>query len=361
MNKLLGFSLGALVLIPYLFVPVTAQEIHRDVREVVKAQVIKVISETEQFHPGLDVTNQLQVIEVEILEGPEDGKIVEVENDYFQLEAGDVFFMNHIVDINGYEFYTVSEPDRSFILTVFVALFVGVVLAFGRWQGLRALAALAASFFVIFYILIPQLRAGLSPVFLSMGVAIAILAIAMVITHGFNKKTISAFLGTMVAILLTGVLGWIGVKSAQLSGFVSDDVVYLNLGTGGTLDLGGLLLGAIIIGALGLLDDVAITQASAVKEFFEVNVSPKEAYRKAMNIGREHVGALVNTLALAYAGVALPLLLLFSTSEAPLVLIINREVFASEIIRTVVGSIGIVLAVPITTLISVLILSRDKK
>ncbi|MEX2054364.1 MAG: YibE/F family protein [Candidatus Colwellbacteria bacterium] len=348
----------ALLLVTFLISPALAQEVHQDVREVVRARVIEIISETEEFHEGLDLTSKVQLIKAEILEGSKQGEVVEVESDFFHLEEGDVFFMNYLITINGHELYTISEPDRGPTLIIFTLLFVAAVVIFGRWQGVRALLSLVASFFIILYLLVPQLMLGAPPIITSIGLSILILAVAMSITHGINRKTIAAFLGTMFAIIFTGILGWVGVKYAQFSGYTSDDVVYLNLGTGGELNLSGLFLGAIIIGALGLLDDIAITQAAAVKEFLDSKISRKETYKKAMRIGREHVGALVNTLALAYAGASLPLLLLFSMSESPLALILNREIFASEIIRTIVGSIGLVLTVPITTLIATILLAK---
>lgn len=148
---------------------------------------------------------------------------------------------------------------------------------------------------------------------------------------------------------------------AKLSGFGSDEAVYLNFNTHGSLDFAGLLLGGIIIGTLGVLDDIAITQTAVVRELLHTdgNLTKKDIYRKALNVGREHVGALVNTLALAYTGASLPLVLLLSQSTMPALFLINSEVFATEIIRTVVGSIGLIMTVPITTALAVLYLSKS--
>jgi uncharacterized membrane protein len=163
-------------------------------------------------------------------------------------------------------------------------------------------------------------------------------------------------------VILTGVLAYIGVTFAHLTGFVSDEAVYLNLNTKGTLDFAGLLFGGIMIGALGVLDDIAVTQAAVVSELYNSasHLSKKEIYIKALRVGKEHVGALVNTLALAYTGASLPLLLLFSTSDSSISSIINREIFATEIIRTVAGSIGLILTVPITTMLAVWLLKGYK-
>lgn len=163
----------------------------------------------------------------------------------------------------------------------------------------------------------------------------------------------------MTGVVATGILAYIGVEAANLTGFASDEAVYLNFNTPG-LNFSGLLLGGIIIGALGVLDDIAVTQAAVVSELYgsSPNISRKEAYKRALRVGKEHVGALVNTLALAYTGAALPLLLLFSTSDSTVSSIINQEVFATEIIRTITGSIGLILTVPFTTLLAVFFLEK---
>ena len=193
-------------------------------------------------------------------------------------------------------------------------------------------------------------------------VAGLILFFAIFFTHGFNIRSIVAYGGTMAAVFLTGLFAYVSIQGVDLSGFSSDETVYLNLNTGGELDFVGLLLAGIIIGALGVLDDIAVTQVAVVREFFSAGIeNKKEIYRKAMRVGREHVGALVNTLVLAYTGAALPLLLLFSLSESGTLSIVNREIFATEIVRALVGSIGLIMTVPITTLLAVYVLSKYRQ
>jgi uncharacterized membrane protein len=161
---------------------------------------------------------------------------------------------------------------------------------------------------------------------------------------------------------LTGILAYLGVTLARLNGLASEEAFYLNLNTSGTLDFAGLLLGGIMIGVLGVLDDIAVTQAAVVSELYNSasHLSRKEIYKKALRVGKEHVGALVNTLALAYTGASLPLLLFFSMSDSSISSIINQEIFATEIIRTIVGSIGLILTVPITTFLAVYFLKGYK-
>jgi uncharacterized membrane protein len=166
----------------------------------------------------------------------------------------------------------------------------------------------------------------------------------------------------MFAVFITSLLATWAVYITKLSGFSEEASVYLNFNTGGNLNFSGLLLGAIIIGVLGVLDDIAVTQSAVVTELFDSNknISRHEVYRRAMRVGKEHVGALVNTLVLAYTGTALPLLLLFSIYEYKFTTVINMEIFATEIIRTIIGSIGLVLTVPIVTLLAVVYLKDYK-
>jgi len=193
-------------------------------------------------------------------------------------------------------------------------------------------------------------------------VAGGILFAAIFFTHGFNRESLVAYGGTMIAVLITGVLAILSVHGSDLSGFNVEESVYLNFNTGGTLDFTALLLGAIIIGVLGVLDDIAVTQAAVVAELFDSNkgMTRREAYKRAIRVGREHVGALVNTLVLAYTGASLPLFMYFYLSLATFGSSVNSELFATEIVRTIVGSIGLVLTVPIVTFLAVLYLKGYK-
>lgn len=340
------------------FTPATfsAQEIIQDKVEILRAKVVEVSNQEERKIPGTDVTTTYQTIDAEILEGEKKGQIVTIENDFLVLTKGDKFFLRYSIDgFHGTEIYTVRDIDRRGVILGFVALFALVIIIFSGKQGLRSIISLAGSFFVILYVLVPSLLKGYPPVQTSIVIAAVILFLAIFLTHGFNRESTVAFTGTVIAVVLTGILAYTGVALAHLSGFASDEAIYLNFNTQGTLDFAGLLLGGMMIGVLGVLDDIAITQAAVVSELYSSasHLSKKEIYKKALRVGKEHVGALVNTLALAYTGAALPLLLLFSTSDASMASILNQEIFATEIIRTVVGSIGLILTVPITTLLAV--------
>jgi len=223
--------------------------------------------------------------------------------------------------------------------------------------------ALTGSFAFIVFLLLPGILAGYPPIAVAVGVSSLIVILGSYVTHGFNRTTSTAVIGMVATVFLTGALAYAAVPFTQLSGFTSEEITYLNVNTRGSLDLAGLLIGGMLIGVLGVLYDAAIGQAVTVEELVDAapELSDGEMYRRALRIGREHIGALVNTLAIAYVGTALPLLLLFyGFGSDSLALNINREIFSTEIVRTLVGSIGLVLTVPVTTAIAVRILHRGR-
>lgn len=329
----------------------SAQEIHSEYQATWRGKVVEVSAQEMREIPGTETEHLYQTLSIKILEGPKEGELVTIENDYLELKKGDKFYFNYLVYIDGEEVYAVTNIDRRGALFFFAGLFVFTIIIFGGWQGVRSLLALGGSFAAIFYVLLPGLLHGWNPLLLSFAVAAGVLFGAIFFTHGFNRESVVAYGGTMIAVFLTGMLAIIAVSMSSLSGFSSDESVYLNFNTQGTLDFTGLLLGAIIIGVLGVLDDIAVTQAAVVTELYgsNTNISRAEVYKRALRVGREHVGALVNTLILAYTGVSLPLLLYFYLSPTSFGSLVNAEIFATEIIRTIVGSIGLIMTVPIVT------------
>lgn len=355
--------LGIFLLNFLIFPKVHAEELIQNKTEISRAKVLEVLSLKKEDIGDTGIQNINQSIKIEILDGGEKGKVLTIENDYVALKKGDKFFLYHNIDtLDGVESYAVRDVDRRGVMISFIVLFILVVLIFSGKQGLRSLLGLFGSFFVILYVLIPSLLNGYPPIFTSIVVATIILFLAIYFTHGFNRVSTVAFTGTVLAVILTGILAYVGVTLAKFTGFATEEAFYLNLNTKGTLDFTGLLLGGIMIGVLGVLDDIAVTQSAVVRELYNSapHLSRKEVYKKALGIGKEHVGALVNTLALAYTGASLPLLLLFSSSNSTGISIINQELFATEIIRTIVGSIGLILTVPITTLLAVYFLKDYK-
>jgi uncharacterized membrane protein len=356
--KLILFGL-AILLVPFIS---NAQEIYEDLQGVIMSRVVEIVEEGERQIPGTDARTKFQVLKVEIIEGERKGEILEIENDFILLKEGQKFYMNYLITIQGDEIYSVRDIDRRATLIFLTTLFAAIVLYFGRWQGMRSLLSLVGSFLIIIYVLLPLLMKGYDPVLVSIFLGSIILGIAIFFTHGFNFKSLIAFSGTVISVCITGLLALFSVKVLNLSGFFSDETVYLNFSTQGSLDFQGLLLGGIIIGVLGVLDDIATTQVAVVAELKKAadHITSKDLYRQALNVGNEHISALVNTLVLAYAGVSLPLLLWFSQSESEFGKIINNEIFATEIARTLVGSIGLILTVPITTFLAVKFVDKYK-
>lgn len=340
----------------------SAQELLSDKQELVKARVVEIVSERQEKLPGTDADFLVQEIRTEILQGERKGEIVSFDNDFSPVQEGSRFILRITTTSDGVTYYGISDFERRPALAIFFALFVLVVIGLGKWQGVRSLVSLGISILVIFFILIPLLLKGYSPVWVSTLAATAILFFAIFFTHGFNRKSLIAFIGTVSAVIMTGILASVAVMVTHITGFASHESIYLNLNTGGQLDFVGLFLASIIIGMLGVLDDISITQVAVVRELYGVapHLTRRELFASAIRVGKEHVGALVNTLVLAYIGVSLPVVLFAATSDASAGMLMNMEIFASEIIRTILGSLGLIMTVPITTILAVIFLKDFK-
>ncbi len=322
-----------------------------------KARVVAAGETRAAQIPGTNATTSVQDIHALVLEGPALGQTVSFSNDYAQLAPGDTFYARHTTNsLDDIDMWAIADPYRLPVLGWLAAAFLFLVIAFGGLPGVRGFASLCGSIVLIFWLLIPGILGGYSPILVSIGVASLIIVVGSYITHGFTRTTTAAIAGMIGTVLATGALAYWAVTAAHLTGYSADESVYLVFDTHGSIDLVGLLFGGIMIGLLGVLYDIAIGQAIAIEELFRAGTSRDRAYvfRRALRIGREHIGALVNTLAIAYVGASLPLLLLVSNSASVgLSFTLNSEVFATEIIRILIGSIGLVLAVPITTIIAV--------
>lgn len=261
----------------------------------------------------------------------------------------------------GFE-YAFVDFQRHTPLLILAGLFVLAVLLLSRLQGLRALAGAAASMVVLVVFLLPTLLAGSSPMFAAVVAASIIAFLAIYLTHGINDQATVALLGTLASLALVAVVALIFVGLCDFTGLVNTEATVLQI-TAGQVDLNGVLLAGIVIGSLGVLDDVTVTQVSAVWELRAANPteSPRAVYTRAIRIGRDHIASTVNTLVLAYAGASLPLLLLFTQSTQPLRRVLTGELVAIEIVRTLVGSIGLVASVPITTALAVLLVGASRE
>jgi uncharacterized membrane protein len=256
-----------------------------------------------------------------------------------------------------------ADAVRTRPILILLAVFILALIIVARWKGVRSLLALAFSFVIVIAYIIPHIIHGEDPVRVSIIGSLIILVVTLYLTYGWNVKTHSAVIGIVLVLLLTGLLAWAFVKIALLTGGGSEEALYLVQVPGIKIDLHGLLLGGIIIGALGVLDDLIITQASAVFELHEANADLgfRQLYQRAYRIGQDHVASTVNTLVMAYTGVALPLLLLFAVERGNYTELISVASVAEEIVRTLVGSLGLVAAVPLSTLIASLLALYSKR
>ncbi len=333
---------------------VGAQELHQDLQEILPAEVLEIVDEYERDIAGTEAMATVQEVRVILRSGEREGEVVRFENELVPLEVGDKIFVHHMQAVGGEEYFSYADFERRPTLLIIAGLFVVMLLAFSGWQGVRALLSLGGSIAAIFFLLVPALLAGYNPALASVAIAGAVLSFVLFGTHGFNARTTIAFGGTFAAVVITGLLAWISSYTMRLTGFSADASVYLNFATNGKLDLSGLLLGSIIIGILGVLDDVSITQASVVEELKRANAKLGfgDLYKRAIKVGKDHIGSLVNTLALAYVGVSLPLILLYANANSSVWQTLNQEVVAAELLRIIVGSIGLILAVPLTTVVA---------
>lgn len=234
-------------------------------------------------------------------------------------------------------------------------LFVIIVLVVGGLQGLGAISGMAISIFILVKFIVPHILAGENPIVISLLGCVLIGGLTLYISHGFTVKSHVALASMMAALLVVSLLSYISVESAQLVGLGQEEAYFLQFGDTAKINLQGLLLGGIMLGALGVLDDITVSQVSVV---FQLRAAKKEMewrelYQRGLVVGKDHVASLVNTLVLAYAGANLPLFLLFMLNERmPQWVSLNSEIIVEEIIRTLTGSIGLVLAVPLATLLA---------
>jgi uncharacterized membrane protein len=266
------------------------------------------------------------------------------------VRVGEKVVVSYTADAERGANYAFADRQRKPVLLWLAVIFAVSVVALGRFRGLAALAGLVASFWVLLVFVLPAILDGRSPLAVAILGASAIAFLALYLAHGFSPMTTVALLGTLGSLAVTAALATLFTHLARFSGFASEEAVILNLAEA-RIDLVGLALGGMVIGALGAIDDITVTQASAVWELRAANPSltTRALYRSALRIGRDHIASTVNTLALAYAGASMPLLLLFLLSEQSLASVANGELVATEAVRTLVGSIGLVAAVPITT------------
>jgi len=343
--------------------------------ETFQAQVLEILEEREMTRENGVQTTQQNIL----LEG-KSGSFENREFTYYGISdidvlnmsgntfaPGDKVLVNWSQDIDGNDQFFILNYVRRGYRYLLAAIFAIAIILVGRKKGVRSLVSLVVTFFIIIKFIIPQIIAGNSPLLVALAGSIAILGLIIYITEGFNRKTHIALLSIAISLFVTFILAYIFVHLAKLTGFSSDEATYLATMPGSHIvDFRGLLLAAILIGTLGVLDDVILGQIETVDQIKErnPNLSDKKTIRSATKIGRTHLSSMVNTLFLTYAGASLPLLILFSVNPESAVTFHNaldNEAIATEVIRTLAGSIGLILAFPITTYLAVYFLKSNNK
>lgn len=295
-------------------------------------------------------------LRVEALGGEVAGEVLEVEaptEGFPELRVGDrvELFPTRLPDEG--EVWFVADLSRRAPLAWLGVLLVGAVLLVGRWRGLRALVGLAASLWVVVGFMLPAILDGASPPLVALVGGTVVVLGTLLLTHGVGRTALAAATGTLGALVLTVAVGVAAIDAARITGYASEDAVYAAFAAGG-LDLRGIVLAGLIVAALGVLDDVTVAQASTVAALHAADPDQPlgTLVARAMGVGRDHIASVINTLVLAYAGASLALLVLFSTSGLPVVELLTSELVATEIVKTIVGSIGLIAAVPLTTVVA---------
>lgn len=322
--------------------------------EVLEGKIISILEEKQQ-------DNQLyQKLEILVTKGSlkderiivESGQLPTVSQPRYEL--GNQVLINYSQNFEGNDLFYITDFIRRDSLLLLFFIFVILVAFIGHWRGVSSLLGLIISFLVIFKFILPQINAGWDPILTAIIGSLAIIPLTFYLSHGTNRKTTTAVLGTLGALGITGILAKFFVELARLTGYASEEAAFLQVAKQGSFNIKGLLLAGIIIGALGVLDDITVSQAAIVQQLKEANpkISAKDLFNRAMKVGQDHIASMVNTLVLVYTGAVLPLLLLFINNPLPFSQVVNNEIIAEEIIRTLVASIGLVAAVPITTFLA---------
>jgi uncharacterized membrane protein len=340
------------------------------VSSVIDAHVVRIVSQgtREAGQPGLP-GQPFQIVEIQLDGGLYRGDHVTVEwggrvalNANGLLAAGDQVLVSQHRGDNDTREYAIEDVVRLPSLLPFVVVLLVALVAVARWKGLASLAGLAGSIAVFLLAIVPAVQRGEDPLVATLAGALAVLVVAVFVVHGLNRKSLAALVGTAACLLIVVALAALTLSAAHMTGLGSEEAVFLAVGSSGRIDLHRLVLAGIVVGSLGALVDMGIGQASATFELAAAHdeMRGSRLYAAGLNVGRDHIGSLVNTLALAYFGGAMPLIVLLSLGNLPLSLTANSETIVGSIIAVLVASIGLVLCVPITTAIAVLLADRRR-
>ena len=347
--------------------PAHAQNISTDRDTYYRARVEKILEQGVQKLN--DISIPYQRVEVTILDGTLKGRTVVIDHgSIFTIDKqrfvskGQTVVLAFTTDQQGARLFQIVDNYRLNTLVPFLGIFILVVILLSGWRGVGSILGMIISVGVISLFIVPQILNGSDPLFISIVGCLIIMISTIYLAHGFSKQTTIALISTFLTLLFTGIISTIMVKLTRLSGLGSEDAYSLKLGAQSIANFKGLFLGGILIGALGVLDDVTTGLTASIVELSQAN--PSLSFYKlthaGLRVGREHIASLVNTLVLAYAGASLPIFitLIINPNSYPLWSILNSEMIIEEIVRTLSGSFGLVLAVPLTTILSALYFTR---
>lgn len=335
--------------------------------QVIEARVVRVVETGERSFEGM-APQPYQRLEVELEGGLYRGDRVLVDwggrnalNHAGLLREGDRVLVTSAFDQDGERHYSIAEVVRLPALLPFAGLLALVLLVVARWKGVAAIAGLGGSIAVFLLVVIPSVRAGEDPLVAALIGSVGVLFASVYVVHGFNRKSTAALVGSSSGLVVVVLLASAAVVLAKLTGFDTEEAVFLAITSDGRVDMPKLVLAGVMVGSLGALVDMAVGQASTVFELSHVDrtLRGRRLYASALNVGRDHIGSLINTLALAYFGGTLPLLILFSIGYAPLAVSMNSEIIVGSVVAVLVASIGLVLCVPLTTAVAVWLAGRS--
>ncbi len=324
----------------------------------IRGEVVEILESKEIEQQGHKQIYQR--LKIKVLSGQIKGEHIEVETgttptaQQIEYKVGNHLQIAVSENLDGSPAYYISDFVRNTALTLLFGLFIVIAILIGLRKGFFSLLSMALSFIVLFLWVLPQIQRGSDPVLVSILASIIIVPVTFYFSHGFEKRTTVAIFGTFIALIITGILSMLFVQAAHLTGSASEDALFLQSLGDIQYNLQGLLLAGIIIGTLGVLDDITVSQTSIVYQLHDLkpDLHFSELFLRSIQIGKDHIASMINTLVLVYTGASLPLLLLFMNNPRPFNELISFEPVATEIVRTLVGSIGLILAVPITTFLA---------
>lgn len=358
-------SISIFILLIYAFTgDVYAQSI-----EYLRGKVIEITSEDLDLDFGGGMSGDVQYFKVEVQSGELKGQILELENTSFGdevydlwFEAGDRVFIEVYETDQGFSGHVV-DYQRDIYLSILLVVFLVIIILIGKIKGIKAIVSLGVTIILILKILIPMILRGYSPFYMSLLIAFASTLITYIIIGGFTSKIIGALAGTLVGLFLSASISFIISGLAHIKGISGDEInMLLYLPTEINLDLTGLFLGGVIIGALGAVMDVSISISSSISEIKKNSpmISFKGLFLSGMEVGKDIMGTMTNTLILAYTGASLPLLLIINAYDFSFTRMINMEFIAIEFVRAMAGSIGLIVAIPATALTTAYLMTRKE-